>query len=180
MTDNNAFTGRQRQAVERMDRRVADLEKNALSVRNDYVLAREVVEGGGNAGTFAAKTWQPRGLNDLTDPSAIAYLNGSVLVVPAGKYLVSGSAPAIEAGQHKVRLFDATLGRVLLWGSSEDATLADHSSRSVLSGWIQLAGKTSLQLQHWGEATKEGDGQGRGDGQPYPAVFAMLELTRIG
>jgi hypothetical protein len=139
------------------------LTSNTLS-SVPIVVVRELDAAGTSAGGFTGATWTARQFNDVADPRSIgASISTGSVQVPAGTYLVMGSAPAYSVGRHRCVLTNVT-GAQDTWtticlGSSEIAGPGSNS-RSWFRAFVVLSVTSKLQIFHICETTKATNGLG--------------------
>lgn len=136
--------------------------------------------GGGTPG--AATTWLTRVLNTVQANSIVgASLTSNQVTLPAGTYLIEGSAPAYKADGHKARLYNVTGAATLLVGTTERSLSTEAQiTKSWIRGVITLASTSALRVEHiMQSASSNGFGPGFG-GAGVTEVYTELFIRRVG
>ncbi|OPY07264.1 MAG: hypothetical protein A4E68_01946 [Syntrophaceae bacterium PtaB.Bin095] len=119
---------------------------------------------GTHGGTFTSGAWRTRDLNTIRyNTISGASLNSNQVTLPAGTYIVMGSAPALQVTEHQAILYNTTASADLIIGTSEitNNSASYAVTRSVLCGGFTLAIPSVLELRHYCNYTKSTDGFGR-------------------
>jgi hypothetical protein len=101
-------------------------------------------------GTFTSGAWRTRDLNTSQQNSITGCsLASNQITLPAGTFLIQGSAPAFRTDPHQSRIYDITNSAVLFLGMSMyiDPTVYLQTT-SEFRGVITLAASTVIEVQH--------------------------------
>jgi hypothetical protein len=101
-------------------------------------------------GTFTSGAWRTRDLNTSQQNSITGCsLASNQITLPAGTFLIEGSAPAFRTDPHQSRIYDITNSAVLFLGMSMyiDPTVYLQTT-SEFRGVITLAASTVIEVQH--------------------------------
>jgi hypothetical protein len=165
-----------------------DTLSDLITLREQYAMFWDN-KGNAAGGDFPALTWVTRDLTHIRTmtPPGWASLNTttSVITLPAGTYQVSASAPAFRVDDHKLVLARASDGAVLVTGTKEFASSSDPGrgqTRSFVTGRFTLTSSTGVQLRHYAETEKTGNGLGKGPTNPADFganIFTTVEIWRV-
>lgn len=140
---------------------------------------KEVVVGGGSAGTFTSGTWQTRNLTTTSGDTEIVNLNSNQFTLQAGKYEITASAPALDVNAHQVRLQNITDASTVELGTTEYATNGgSDASRSFVETSIKITSAKTFELQHQCANTQATNGFGNIGGFGDD-VYATIKITKI-
>jgi hypothetical protein len=150
-TLNASGTVVQRLSYEGVASGVATLNSGGLLVQQNPVLYVEDQKPSGTPGGSSTVGTQVRTLNTVVrNTISGASLSSNQITLPAGTYYVLASAPCHKSEVHKVFLYNATSGSVLLTGSSEYARVATEAqTRSFVGGFFTLSATSALELRHY-------------------------------
>lgn len=132
-------------------------------------------------GAATSNTYNVRELNNIIDPTSIVTsLSSNLFTLPAGTYKFTASAPAYNAGYHKIALNNNTDSTYPITGSTEYANTT--TTRSFLSGIITITSSKSFYLGHNATgftATSIDLGIAAGAGLGLPETYAILEIQKL-
>jgi len=122
-----------------------------------FVIVADQKTAGTSGGTFTAGAWRTRDLNTVvSDPAGLVgsgiTLASNRVTLPAGKWLIEASAPALACDGHKTRLYNITDSSVIAHGTTEQVTAPGTGdqvqTRSQLVCTMTLAATKTFELQH--------------------------------
>lgn len=134
---------------------------------------------GGTPGSTGA--WLTRSLTTTPVNGIVgASLTSNEITLPAGSYLIEGSAPAYKADGHKARLYNVTAGTTAIAGTVERSLATEsQQTRSHIRGPVTLASTSVLRVEHMvGTATSNGFGTAYG-ATGIAEVYTELTIRRI-
>lgn len=135
---------------------------------------------GGNKNNI---TWDIRQFNTtLTAEIPGAVLNAGKVTLDAGTYEVIASAVVFEVQNHKLRLYNETTAATLVAGvNGRSAINSNVMTVAELRGRFVLAATSVLNLSHWSDTSKSGNGLGVGAlaSSGSPEVFADMQIRKI-
>ena len=144
-----------------------------------YVLLRDEKAPGTGGGTSNAG-WQARDINtEVADTGNLCSFDGNFIVLEPGTYRYEISAPAFEAGRHKVFLYNNTLGD---WVVGSNGTLESSSydqTRSVDKGVFTILEQSSFEIDHYTEETTLEIGLGLALNGDWNEVYTIAEFWKI-
>lgn len=152
-----------------------------INVAASRLIVVDAKAQGTNGGTFSSGAWRTRDLNTVRHNGISgASVSANQITLPAGTYLVRGSAPALQVNNHKCRLQDITNGVTLIGGTTEitEQMKAIVSNRSHIIGSITLAGSTVMEVQHWCSAGFATTGFGPAFGNGVE-IYAEIDFQKI-
>ena len=103
------------------------------------------------AGTFTSGAWRTRDINTTVGTNGIsgASIASNQITLPAGTYLISGSAPAYDVNQHMTRFYNITDSTVAINGGSAYTDATDIMvTYSIFSGVVVIAATKVFEVQH--------------------------------
>ena len=114
-----------------------------------YMLVRDEKTVGTEGGTSIAGI-NTRVLNTVqANTITSASLAANQVTLPAGTYLINGSAPSYIGDRHRCFLYNITTSALALGGTSEYAPSTDQTqTRSFVVGRLTIAGTTVFELRH--------------------------------
>lgn len=120
----------------------------------------------------------------VTNTLAGASLSNNQMIIPAGKYKLTGDAPAYLVGSHTAYLWNVTAGALLANGTPEYSYpgAGGSQTRSIIGTEITLAASTVIELRHLtGTVVSGGLGQGSG-GAPAGGIniFSEIIFEKVG
>lgn len=120
------------------------------------------IDGGSSvSGSFETRDLNTAVFNGITGAS----LASNQITLPAGTYYIDASAPAFEAGAHRVRWRNVTDGSDVLYGTSEEnGSDRIGQTRSFVAGRFTIAGSKAFELQHRVGASQSITGHGQANG----------------
>lgn len=157
---------------------------NAYAVVPTSLIAfiKDVKSSATAGGTFTSGAWQTRDLNDLSGDSFVS-LSANQFTLPAGKYHIIATAPAIQVDQHKVKLRNITDSTDDIIGStrySPSPGTALGSQESELMGLIEISSSKTYELQHYAITTQATFGFGSAAGiAGIDEIYSQISITRL-
>ena len=139
-------------------------------------------------GTFTSGAWRTRDLqttqvNTITNCS----LSSNQITLPAGTYYVWATTPSRAVRRNYSRLYNITDSSRTLAGSisySGDDSIQVEEPINVITGVFTITGTKVFELQHYCNATKNGDGYGSSDGSALDGVqaniYSQITIEKIG
>jgi hypothetical protein len=103
------------------------------------------------AGTFTSGAWRTRDINTTVGTNGIsgASIASNQITLPAGTYLISGSAPAYDVNQHMTRFYNITDSTVAINGGSAYTDVTDIMvTYSIFSGVVVITATKVFEVQH--------------------------------
>ncbi|MBF57743.1 MAG: hypothetical protein CME80_08495 [Halomonas sp.] len=142
----------------------------------------EKVSGTSGGTAPSSSTFFNRQLNTVRQNQiAGATLSANVITLPAGRYFISASAPALSSLPHKIRIFNATAASVIFSGTSEFAASSyQGQTRSFASGVASLAVPTDILVQHFFNRGLDSGNLGQSTASGEPEVYTDLKIWRLG
>lgn len=130
----------------------------------------------GSGGSWLTRTLTTTPVNSIVGAS----LASNEITLPAGTYLIEGSAPAYKADSHKARLYNVTAASTALVGTVERSISAEsQQTRSSIRGIVTLASTSALRVEHMvGTATANGFGVAYG-GTGIAEVYTELTIRKL-
>jgi len=133
-------------------------------------------------GTFTSGAWQKRDLNTTkTNEITGASLSSSVITLPSGTYYIEASAPAIEVGTHKAKLYNTSDSSDVIIGTSQHNRSDNNyaSSRSIVSGRFTISAQKNFELQHRCNDTRNTDGFGKACNFSVVEVYSDVKIWKV-
>jgi len=146
----------------------------------DIAIFNETQSANTTGGTFTSGAWQTRVLNTtVINNIASCTLATNAISLPAGTYYMRAIAPAFQANEHQVKIYNSTdSADVVLGGQGYSASTVETTTFSEAITVVTITGTKSFVVQHRCAATKATNGLGTsvswGDG-----AFARFEIRRI-
>lgn len=153
---------------------------NGISLRAEQFLhVRDEKASGTAGGDFNNGAWRTRTLNtEKTNTITGASLAANQITLPAGSYYIEASAPAVEVGVHKAKLYNVTDAVDILVGTNASTSSSTTSTDSFVSGRFTLASTKVVELQHQSTGTIATSGFGRAASFSVVEVYADVKITR--
>jgi len=151
----------------------------ATTTSRSVAYIRDLKASGTASGTFTSGAWQTRTLNNLDDPIGFVTLASNQFTLPAGRYVLDGTACAYRVNGHQTRIrnitdsTDAILGTS---GFSAGGVLSTDltSSHSNFTGTINITGTKTFALQHFCNLSGSfGQPAGTGSNEQYSFIRIM-------
>ena len=133
-------------------------------------------------GTFTAGAWRTRDLNTTVGTNGIsgASIASNQLTLPAGTYLIQGSAPAYDVNQHMTRLYNITDSTVAINGGSAYTDASDIIvTHSPFSGVVVIAGTKVFEIQHYASATSTTYGFGIAANNGSVETYTQISVLKV-
>lgn len=139
--------------------------------------------GSGGGGTFSSGAWRTRDLNEIVRNDIDgASLDSNAITLPAGKYMISASAPAYRVEGHVARLRRTSgtptrifLGTYAYVGDTSNGT----DNRSFINGVFDLDEVTTLEVQHLCNKSNTGNGFGGASNPGIDAIYTEVLIWKI-
>lgn len=133
-----------------------------------------------DGGTFTSGANRTRDLNTLVyNPYSDVTLATNQFTLPAGKWFISWSAPALGVTRHQSLLFDITNTAEIKRGTSEYTANADNvNTRSIGSTVVTIVSSTKYSIQHICQTTVNTFGFGN-SGNFGTEVYTRVEIYSI-
>lgn len=146
-----------------------------------YVCVRDKKPMGTGGGTFTSGAWRTRDINDEhADPLDLCTIAANQITLEAGTYRCTISAPAFNVRAHQTRLYNVTDAALLLPGTvGVDDNAGINLGRSIIIGRFTLAAQKVLEIQHWCETTRAGNGFGV-NFTKTSEIYTVAEFWREG
>lgn len=143
---------------------------------------QDVKAPGIDGGTFTSGAWRTRTLNTIRENTiAGASLSANTITLPAGRYLINGSAPACKVIRHKTWFQNVSDGVTAFEGTNEVSDFNYPSvTRSHFKGLIVLTAPKNFQVLHACEVTVANTGMGFSTVSLGNEVYTDVEIIRIG
>lgn len=134
-------------------------------------------DGGGSvSGSFETRDLNTSVSNGITSAS----LSANRITLPAGDYYFEASAPAFEAGTHRIRLQNITGAATIFYGTSEEnGSDRIGQTRSFVSGRFTLGVPSALEVQHRVGASQGGSGHGGANGWAVE-IYTDVKIWKVG
>ena len=148
---------------------------------SQVVFVTDEKASGTAGGNFLSGAWRTRTLNTVkTNTVTGASLASNQLTLPAGTYWVDARAPGHQCGSHQTRLYNATTAAVLLSGTNgySNAAAAYAGNVCFISGSVTLAGASAIEVQHYCDTTRNGDGFGTAATTGAVETYTQLTVWR--
>lgn len=137
----------------------------------------------GTAGGGASSGYQTRDLNtEVHNGITGCSLSSNKVTLPAGTYLVEGACPAARVNSHKCRLYDATAGAVLAYGTSEYMAVGSGfigQTWSKVLAKITLASTKEIRLEHSLQNQTNGSDYGIAASMTGAEIYSFMKIWRL-
>tara|TARA_R110000737_G_scaffold108221_6_gene140966 strand:+ start:13973 stop:15289 length:1317 start_codon:yes stop_codon:yes gene_type:complete len=154
------------------------------SATSQIMIAMDQKASGTNGGTFNSGDWRTRDLNTITTNTISgAFINTSNnrINLPAGRYLITASAPAHEVGRHQLKLLNITDSLDAIIGSSEfSGNSSNCTTRSFIADVLNITAGKDFFLQHRCDNTASNDGFGKSCDFSVAESYAEIKIEKIG
>ena len=153
-------------------------------VINDFILIREELPSGTDAGTFTSGSWQARKLNaEVVDTANLASLASYQITLLPGTYRINSSAPSFAVNQNQTRFYNITDDVTALVGTTEISPYVSEnyvsSSVSRVVGEFTITSTKTFELQHRCVTTKSSNGFGPAASFGEVEIYSVVELWKI-
>jgi hypothetical protein len=136
--------------------------------------ANTTTGGGATAGS-----WLKRTVTEETDTGNNVSVSSSVIVLAAGTYTCTISAPAYQCNTHQTRLRNTTGGTTILMGTSErSGATSGVVSRSFIVGRFTIAASQNVEIQHRVGTTQATDGFGQAGSFGETEIYTIAEFWK--
>lgn len=135
----------------------------------------------GSGGGVSVSGYNIRALNTVETNTIVgASLASDTITLPAGTYEFWARAPAYNATQNQIALFNSTDGSYAVLGSSQNSGSAANTD-STLVCRITIAATKNYQLRHWfaGGSGTTATALGCNSTNPIAEVFAEIEIKKV-
>jgi len=143
--------------------------------------ATDIKAAATDGGSFTSGAWRDRDLNTLNQsPSGTVSLSSNTVTIPAGKWIIQWSAPAIRVNSHQSRLIINESGTPSYVYGDAPYTAAGSVVQNFSRGMtiINSSSSFTIKIQHQCQTTRATDGFG---GQGYDlTMFSQVLGIRIG
>ena len=133
-------------------------------------------------GTFTSGAWRTRDLNTTVGTNGIsgASIASNQLTLPAGTYLIQGSAPAYDVNQHMTRFYNITDSTVAINGGSAYTDASDIMvTHSPFSGVVVITGTKVFEIQHYAGATSSTYGFGIQANNGSVETYTQITVLKV-
>ncbi|MFW6377172.1 MAG: hypothetical protein ACOCZ5_00865 [bacterium] len=137
-----------------------------------------------HGGTFTSGAWRTRDLNTIIINNIPgSSLDNNQITLPVGQYWVEGSVPARGVDAHKARLRQVSPNSITLLNATTESTTGATavSTKSVISGFIDIEQTSIVELQHINNttATDWGFGAGMLSETSEINIFSQIKIWKI-
>jgi hypothetical protein len=140
---------------------------------------KDIKTSGTNAGASIANTWITRDLNTVEGNTSMVNLSGSQFTLQPGTYIIRSEVPALMAGHHQAKLYNATDNADVIYGRSAfcySPYLAENVS--IVEGMFTIATAKAFQIQQIFSTAQPLDGLGFA-GSFGPEVYTQVQITKV-
>ena len=114
-----------------------------------YAVIEDQKSLGTDGGTFNSGSWAVRNLNtEITDPDGIVSIASNQFTLAAGSYLIKWYATAFKVSGHQTVLYDITGSADLEFGSTDQATTAAVTNKSIGATRHVPGGSNVYEIRH--------------------------------
>jgi len=135
-----------------------------------------------SGGTFTAGAWRTRDINTTVGTNGIsgASIASNQITLPAGTYLIQGSAPAYDVNQHMTRFYNITDSSVAINGGSAYTDATDTVvTRSPFSGVVVISGTKVFEVQHYAGTTAATYGFGIAANNGSVETYTQITILKV-
>jgi hypothetical protein len=135
-----------------------------------------------SGGTFTAGAWRTRDINTTVGTNGIsgASIASNQITLPAGTYLIQGSAPAYDVNQHMTRFYNITDSTVAINGGSAYTDATDTMvTQSPFSGVVVIAGTKVFEVQHYAGTTAATFGFGIAANNGSVETYTQITVLKV-
>jgi len=136
---------------------------------------------GTNGGTFTSGAFRTRDINTTVGTNGITgcSIASNQITLPAGTFLIQGSAPAYDVNNHVTRFYNITDSTVAINGGTSYVDATDIAvTHSPFSGVVVIAGSKVFEVQHYAAATTATYGFGISTGFTAE-VYAQITIIKV-
>jgi hypothetical protein len=133
-------------------------------------------------GTFTSGAWRTRDINTTVGTNGIsgASIASNQITLPAGTYLIQGSAPAYDVNQHMTRFYNITDSTVAINGGSAYTDATDTVvTHSPFSGVVVIAGTKVFEVQHYAATTAATTGFGIAANNGSVETYTQITVLKV-
>jgi hypothetical protein len=133
-------------------------------------------------GTFTSAAWRTRDINTTVGNNGItgASIASNQITLPAGTYLIQGSAPAYDVNQHITRFYNITDSAVAINGGASYVDALDTVvTHSFFSGVVTITATKVFEVQHQAAATSATSGFGIAS-LLAAEVYTQITIMKVG
>jgi len=133
-------------------------------------------------GTFTSGAWRTRDINTTVGTNGIsgASIASNQITLPAGTYLIQGSAPAYDVNQHMTRFYNITDSTVAINGGSAYTDATDTVvTHSPFSGVVVIAGTKVFEVQHYAATTAATSGFGIAANNGSVETYTQVTILKV-
>lgn len=162
---------------------VGDTQLAAANKATKVTVIQDKKTNGTDAGTFTTGAWRTRALNDVPVNELSITPSGNQFTLTAGTYEVTASAPAMEVGNHAIRLRNVTDSTTTAVGTLAYSRVTSSQTTSCLSTKFTIAGSKTYEIQHYCQSTVATHGLGFAadtlDGS-VECIYAQVTIKKVG
>lgn len=136
---------------------------------------------GTNGGTFTSAAFRTRDINTTVGTNGISgcSIASNQITLPAGTFLIQGSAPAYDVNNHVTRFYNITDSTVAINGGSSYVDTTDTGvTHSPFSGVLVIAATKVFEVQHYAASTIATYGFGIATGFA-PEVYTQITIIKV-
>ena len=135
-----------------------------------------------SGGTFTQGAWRTRDINTTVGTNGIsgASIASNQITLPAGTYLIQGSAPAYDVNQHMTRFYNVTDSTVAINGGSAYTDTTDTMvTHSPFSGVVVISGSKTFEVQHYCGTTAATFGFGIAANNGSVETYTQITILKV-
>lgn len=155
-----------------------DIGGGGSSVLTTYI--KDLKSAGTAGGGFTSGSWQTRDLNTQTADTSFATLSSNQIVLIAGTYDITATAPGFRVNRHQAKLRNVTDSTDAIIGSSGGADDgANNMDLSVIIGRVTIASTKTFEIQHQCGTTRATDGFGQAANLGVSEVYTQIRIDKL-
>jgi len=135
-----------------------------------------------HGGTTTGGTYHTRTLNTITGITGYGSwctLTSNMFTLAVGTYWIEASAPAHQAGEHQIALYNYDTSAYELTGTSEYAHGTYGAGRSVVQGLLTVTNAAHrYRIVHYCASGQPDNGLGRASGSGRNEVYTVVKITK--
>jgi hypothetical protein len=136
---------------------------------------------GTNGGTFTSAAFRTRDINTTVGTNGISgcSIASNQITLPAGTFLIQGSAPAYDVNNHVTRFYNITDSTVAINGGTSYVDTTDTAvTHSPFSGVVVIAASKVFEVQHYAASTVATYGFGISTGFAAE-VYTQITIIKV-
>jgi len=136
---------------------------------------------GTNGGTFTSAAFRTRDINTTVGTNGISgcSIASNQITLPAGTFLIQGSAPAYDVNNHVTRFYNITDSTVAINGGTSYVDTTDTSvTHSPFSGVVVITASKVFEVQHYAASTVATYGFGISTGFAAE-VYTQITIIKV-